>query len=250
MWRVFWASTFRPPSRKPCFRGRALRARPLRSPRYAAPGACAWTCAPGCCSGTVSSSSTESRSSRLDACEDSSRVSPTSASCGRASASRSRSLGCCTVGTSPGGFASENAMSEPSAEAVPERPLLRRRGAYREGFNGLLGRGRRGLRIFDPDLWGLEMNRTSRIETLTRFLRESRTRRVYVALHDIEHVTKRCPRLIALMSSYTSALLIFQTHGEAANVQACFLLAAAHHLVPRPAGPPAPRALLLNHPKN
>src|SRR5207245_2936690 len=80
-----------------------------------------------------------------------------------------------------------------------------------EGFNRLLGIARRELRIFDPDLSELEMNSTSRIETLTRFLRESRARRIYVALHDIEHVTKRCPRLIALMSSYTSALLIFQT---------------------------------------
>ena len=108
-------------------------------------------------------------------------------------------------------------MSEPPAGAVSERILLQARSDYLEGFNRLLGLARHELRIFDPDLSELEMNSTSRIETLTRFLRESRARRIYVALHDIEHVTKRCPRLIALMSSYTSALLIFQTHGEAAK---------------------------------
>src|SRR5439155_22988754 len=109
---------------------------------------------------------------------------------------------------------SESAMSEPSAGAVPERILLQARSDYLEGFSRLLGLARRELRIFDPDLSELEMNSTNRVETLTRFLRESRTRRIYVALHDVEHVTKRCPRLIALMGSYTSAVLIFQRSEE------------------------------------
>ncbi|TMH41961.1 MAG: hypothetical protein E6H49_00475 [Betaproteobacteria bacterium] len=140
-------------------------------------------------------------------------------------------------------------MSEPPAEAVPERILLEARSDYLEGFNRLLGLARRELRIFDPDLSELEMNSTSRIETLTRFLRESRARRIYVALHDIEHVTKRCPRLIALMSSYTSALLIFQTHGEAAKVQDCFVLADGDHLVRRPVRTQARGVLVINDPK-
>src|SRR5256885_15446423 len=93
------------------------------------------------------------------------------------------------------------------------------------------------------------MNSTSRIETFTRFLRESRARRIYVALHDIEHVSKRCPRLIALMSSYTSALLIFQTHGEAAKVQDCFVLADGDHLVRRPVRTQARGVLVTNDPK-
>src|SRR5258708_26108848 len=164
-----------------------------------------------------------------------SRVSRTSASCGRASASRRRCSGCCTIGTSPAGCASESAMTEPSADAVPERILLQTRSDYLEGFNRLLGLARRELRIFDPDLSELEINSTNRIETLTRFLRESRARRIYVALHDIEHVTKPCPRLIALIANYTSALLIFQTHGEAAKVQERFVLAGRHPLGARPA---------------
>jgi ABC-type cobalamin/Fe3+-siderophores transport system ATPase subunit len=140
-------------------------------------------------------------------------------------------------------------MSEPSADTVPERILLQARSDYLGGFNRLLGLARRELRIFDPDLSELEMNSTSRIETLTRFLRESRTHRIYVALHDIEHVTKRCPRLIALMSSYTSALLIFQTHGEAAKVPDCFVLADGDHLVRRPVRTQARGVLVINDPK-
>ncbi|TMH70735.1 MAG: hypothetical protein E6H51_15080 [Betaproteobacteria bacterium] len=140
-------------------------------------------------------------------------------------------------------------MSEPSAEAVPERILLQARSDYLEGFNRLLGLARRELRIFDPDLSELEMNSTNRVETLTRFLRESRTRRIYVALHDVEHVTKRCPRLITLMGSYTSAIFIFQTHGEAAKVQDCFVLADGDHLVRRPVTTQPRGVLVINDPK-
>ena len=140
-------------------------------------------------------------------------------------------------------------MSEPSAGAVPERILLQARSDYLEGFSRLLGLARRELRIFDPDLSELEMNSTNRVETLTRFLRESRTRRIYVALHDVEHVTKRCPRLIALMGSYTSAVLIFQTQGEAAKVQDCFVLADGDHLVRRPVTTQPRGVLVINDPK-
>jgi energy-coupling factor transporter ATP-binding protein EcfA2 len=140
-------------------------------------------------------------------------------------------------------------MSDPSAEAVPERILLQTRSDYLEGFERLLGLASRELRIFDPDLSELEMNSTNRIAMLTRFLRESRTRRVYVALHDIENVTKHCPRLIALMGSYTSAFLIFQTQGEAAKVQDCFVLADGDHLVRRPVRTQARGVLALNDPK-
>jgi len=140
-------------------------------------------------------------------------------------------------------------MSEPSAGAVPERILLQARTDYLEGFNRLLGLARRELRIFDPDLSELEMNSTSRVETLTRFLRGSRTHRIYIALHDVGHVTKHCPRLIALLGSYTSAILIFQTHGDAAKVQDCFALADGDHLVRRPVRTQPRGVLVLNDPK-
>ena len=128
-------------------------------------------------------------------------------------------------------------MSELPADALPERTLLEATSHYLEGFNRLLGLVRRELRIFDPDLSGLDMNSTRRIEMLTRFLRQDRTHAVYVALHDIEHVTQRCPRLITLMGSYTTGIRILRTQGDAAKVQDCFVLADRDHLVRRPDAP-------------
>jgi hypothetical protein len=140
-------------------------------------------------------------------------------------------------------------MSDPADEAAPERILLQTRSDYPEGFNRVLGLARRELRIFDPDLSELEMNSAGRVQTLTRFLRESRTHRIYIALHDVGFVAKHCPRLIALLASYTSAILIFQTHGDAAKVQDCFVLADGDHLLRRPVRTQPRGVLVLNDPK-
>ena len=140
-------------------------------------------------------------------------------------------------------------MGEAPADPVAERTLLTAKKDYLEGFIRLLGLARRELRIFDPDLSELEMNSTARIEMLARFLRESRTRRLYVALHDVEHVAKRCPRLIALLGSFPTGLFIFQTQGEAAKVQDCFALADGDHLVRRPVRTQPRGVLVINDPK-
>jgi len=141
-------------------------------------------------------------------------------------------------------------MSELPADAVPGRTLLRTKSDYLEGFNRLLGLVRRELRIFDPDLSELDMNSTRRIEMLTRFLRRDRAHVVHIALHDIEHVTQRCPRLIALMGSYTAGIRIFRTQGDAARVQDCFALADGDHLVRRPVTTQPRGVLVLNDPKD
>ena len=140
-------------------------------------------------------------------------------------------------------------MSELPADPVPERTLLDTKSDYLEGFNRLLGLVRRELRIFDPDLSELNMNSTERIEMLTRFLRRDRTHVVYVALHDIEHVTQRCPRLITLMGSYTAGIRIVCTQGDAAKVQDCFVLADDDHLVRRPVSAQPRGVLVINDPK-
>ena len=140
-------------------------------------------------------------------------------------------------------------MSEFSSGAPPERILLTARNEYLRSFNRLLDLVRRELRIFDPDLSELDMNSTERIETLTRFLRRDRTRVVYVALHDVGHVTQRCPRLITLMGSYTAGIQIFRTRGDAAKVQDCFVLADGDHLLRRPVTAQPRGVLLINDPK-
>jgi hypothetical protein len=125
-------------------------------------------------------------------------------------------------------------MAEAPAVPAPERSLLQTRADYERGFGRVLGLLRRELRIFDPDLAELQMNSAERVETLARFLRGGPNRRVFIALHDVEHVSRRCPRLIALLGVYASSIFIYQTIGDAAKVQDCFVLADGEHLVRRP----------------
>jgi hypothetical protein len=134
----------------------------------------------------------------------------------------------------PDGSTSEIRVNDDLNEAAPQRWLITTRGEYLEGFRALLRLARRELRIFDPDLSQLEINAGVQIELLTRFLRESRARRVLVALHDVEHVSRRCPRLIALLGSHTDRFAIHRTQGDAAKVQDCFVLADDEHLIRRP----------------
>ena len=125
-------------------------------------------------------------------------------------------------------------MAEAPAGAAPERTLLQARSDYQRGFGRLLGLVRRELRIFDSDLSELDINSAERVEALARFLRGGPDRRIFVALHGVDHVSKRCPRLIALLGIHASSIFIYQTIGDAAKVQDCFVLADGDHLVRRP----------------
>src|SRR5207249_1758336 len=81
-----------------------------------------------------------------------------------------------------------------------------------EGFQAalerLLGQPGRELRVFDPDGAALRLNDSSRVSALERFLAASRTRRLYLVLHDTDHLTRHCPRMLGLLARYWLAMPI------------------------------------------
>jgi hypothetical protein len=133
--------------------------------------------------------------------------------------------------------------------AAPERTLLQTKADYERGFGRVLGLVRRELRIFDPDLAELQINSVERVETLARFLRGGPNRRIFIALHDVDYVSKRCPRFIALLGIYASSIFIYRTVGDAAKVQDCFVLADGEHLVRRPVTAQSRGVLVIGDPK-
>lgn len=133
--------------------------------------------------------------------------------------------------------------------AAPERTLLQTRADYERGFGRVLGLVRRELRIFDSDLAELQINSAERVETFSRFLRGGPNRRVFIALHDVDYVSKRCPRFIALLGIYASSVFIYRTVGDAAKVQDCFVLADGEHLVRRPVTAQPRGVLVIGDPK-
>jgi hypothetical protein len=107
-----------------------------------------------------------------------------------------------------------------------------------EGFQAaverLLEQPGRELRIFDPDGVSLRLNDSARIEGFERFLLASRTRRIYLVLHDTEPFTRRFPRMLTLLGRFSHAIQVNRTHEEIRNLQDSFLVLDSMHYVRRP----------------
>ncbi len=130
----------------------------------------------------------------------------------------------------------------------PQRTLITLRSEYIEAAERMLGLAQRELRVFDPDLAELDFNARASIDTLRRLLSSGRTHRVYVALHDVEHVKTRCPRLLDLIATFPAALFIFRTEGEATKAQDRFVLADESHVVRRPVAAQPRGAIFIDDP--
>ncbi len=105
---------------------------------------------------------------------------------------------------------------------------------FQAAVERLLGQPGRELRVFDPDGAALRLNDASRIQSLERFLLASRTRRLYMVFHDTEHLTRRCPRMMALLARFAHAIQMNRTHEEIRELQDAFLVLDAVHYVRRP----------------
>jgi len=105
---------------------------------------------------------------------------------------------------------------------------------FQTAVDRLMEQPGRELRVFDPDGAALRLNDPQRIERLDRFLLASRTRRLYLVVHDTDHLTRQCPRLLTLLRRFAHAMQINRTHEEIREVQDAFLLLDGMHYVRRP----------------
>ena len=105
---------------------------------------------------------------------------------------------------------------------------------FQQAVVRLLAASGRELRVFDPDLAALKLNDAARVATLEGFLAASRTRRLFIAVHDTEHVTRQCPRMMSLLARYAHAIQIHRTHEEIRSIQDSFLVLDQSHYVRRP----------------
>jgi len=105
---------------------------------------------------------------------------------------------------------------------------------FQQAVDRLLEQSGRELRIFDPDLSGLRLNMPERIARLQHFLTRSRTRRLYIAIHDTDYVTRHCPRMLTLLARFSHAIQIQRTDEEIRELQDAFFVLDAVHYVRRP----------------
>src|SRR5207237_768082 len=107
---------------------------------------------------------------------------------------------------------------------------------FQAAVERLLAQPGRELRIFDPDGSALRLNDSARIESLERFLNASRTRRIYMVLHDAEQLKRHCPRMLGLLARFSHAVQINRTHDHIRELQDAFLVLDSQHYVRRPEG--------------
>ena len=105
---------------------------------------------------------------------------------------------------------------------------------FQKSMDCLLAQPGRELRLFDPDLKALRLNSPARIAQLDAFLRASRTRKIYVVVHNIDHLTRHCPRMLGLLRLFNHAIQINRTHDEIRNLQDAFMVLDAQHYLRRP----------------
>ena len=105
---------------------------------------------------------------------------------------------------------------------------------FQAAVDRLLQQPGRELRIFDPDGAGLRLNDPLRLAHLERFLMSSRTRRIYLVLHNADHLTRQCPRMMSLLGRYSHAMQVNRTHEEIRELQDAFLVLDSLHFVRRP----------------
>jgi len=107
-----------------------------------------------------------------------------------------------------------------------------------EGFQAavdrLLAQPGRELRIFDRDGAALRLNDSGRVERIERFLQASRVRRLYMVLHDPNHVQRHCPRMMSLLARYAHAIQINRTQEEIRELQDSFMVLDSVHYLRRP----------------
>jgi hypothetical protein len=127
-------------------------------------------------------------------------------------------------------------MNDTLAHLVPQpaRRVITVRSEYLTAFDELVVHVRRELRIFDPDLAQLDLNSPDRIESLRGFLNSNRDSRLYIAVHDPDHLAHRVPRMMDLLAQLSTNIAVHRTVDDAARAQDCFVLVDAEHVIRRP----------------
>lgn len=117
-------------------------------------------------------------------------------------------------------------------EAIYER--FDTNAGFQAAVDRLLAQPGRELRVFDSDGSALRLNDPARVEALDRFLAASRTRRLYMVLHDVDHLTRKCPRMMSLLARYSHVMQINRTDDRISELKDSFLVLDGMHYVRRP----------------
>lgn len=117
------------------------------------------------------------------------------------------------------------------SESLPE--FFSSEAGYRDAIDATLTLACREVRIFDRDLSRMALEAPARIAALERFLAGGPNRRLRVALHGIDILERRSPRLLGLLRRLGHQIEIRLTPDHLRHLADCLVLADELHATVR-----------------
>ena len=158
---------------------------------------------------------------------------PTPARCRRARSQPPRRPRCvsCTIGI-------DMATSTPTPpDATPARESRQETLAtVREqvaALDDLVALAQHSIRVFDFDLSEMGWNSPARAERLAAFLRRSRSSKLEIIVHETRWLESSCPRLTALLKSFSDRITVYRTGAEAKGASDPLVIVDGRHFLHR-----------------
>jgi hypothetical protein len=114
-----------------------------------------------------------------------------------------------------------------------QRIMLEGEKDYEAAIEAVIQAAQSTLHIFDIDLASGGYSGLKRYELLHAFLRKSNKSRLHIVLHDTNHVTAYCPRILHLLKIYSHAMAIHKTVEHARVANDPFVVADEVHYIHR-----------------
>ncbi len=121
----------------------------------------------------------------------------------------------------------------PLDAGAPLAQRLEGRLDYQRAIDRVIDASRHRLRVFDADLREGGWNDAARYAALRQFLLGSPRCRVEIVLHDVEYVSRGCPRMMNLLRQFSHAMAIHRTNAEARGIYDPIILGDDAHYVHR-----------------
>jgi hypothetical protein len=129
-----------------------------------------------------------------------------------------------------------------------QRQMLNGERDYESAIDRVIDNAQTTLHIFDSDLANGGYAGLKRYDALNAFLRKSDKNRLIIILHETEHVSAYCPRIMNLLKTHSHVMAIYKTMEHARIANDPFVVADDLHYVHRFHRDGARSLLALNDP--
>jgi hypothetical protein len=123
--------------------------------------------------------------------------------------------------------------TEGQSTPAPRQEMLATVAAQTAAIDELVGLAQQSIRVFDYDLSETGWNAPTRAESLAQFLRRSRNAKLDIIVHDTRWIESSCPRLLALLRTFSERVTIYRTGPEARGAADPLVLVDGRHFLHR-----------------